>query len=132
MTGEEMRKFRLEHGLTMVDLGRILGFTNCGIQYFEKHNSEGSKIPKALEKLLENRELFAQEIDNIKENRSKSKPRIKRDSIGYIPSGKSFDEYNAKLLNLNREADKLGLSYGNYIAMRRDNCDGKNISKSIN
>lgn len=60
------------------------------------------------------------------------KLRIRRDSIGYIPGGKSFEEYNAKLLNLNRKADKLGISYGNYMAMRRDNCDGKNISKSIN
>lgn len=125
MTGEEMRKFRLEHGLTMVDLGGILGFSNCGIQYFEKHNSEGSKIPKALEKLLENRELFVQEIDNIKENRSKSKPRIKRDSIGYIPDGKSFEEHNAKLLHFSREADKLGTSYGNYMAMRRAKNDGR-------
>lgn len=125
MTGEEMRKFRLEHGLTMADLGRMLGFSECGIHFFEKHNSKESKIPKALEKLMENRELFTQEIERIKENHSK--PRIKRNSIGYIPSGKSFDEYNAKLLHFSREADKLGLSYGNYIAMRRDNCDGKNV-----
>ena len=121
MTGEEMKKIRLEYGLTRVDLGRMLGFSKFGIQYFEEHNSEVSKIPVALEKLMENRELFAQEIERIKENHSK--PRRRRGSIGHIPD-KSFEEYNAKLLNFSREADKLGVSYGNYMAMRRGNCDG--------
>ena len=51
MTGEEMKNFRLEYGLTRANLGRMLGFSKFGIQYFEEHNSEVSKVPVALEKL---------------------------------------------------------------------------------
>lgn len=128
MTGDEVRKFRKEHGLSLHGLAWILGVSKDSVSRFEKYNTIGLKVSKALEKLTMDEELLAENIVLVK----KYKQIKNKKTIGYIPDGKSFDEHNAKLLNFSREADKLGLSYGNYIAMRRDNCDGKNISKSIN
>lgn len=124
MTGAEVKKFREVNGLTLHGLAWILGVSKDSVSRFEKYNTIGLKVSKALENLTMDEELLAENIVLAKEYKQikNKKP------IGYIPDGKSFEEYNAKLLHFSREADKLGVSYGNYIAMRRRNTYGsKNV-----
>ena len=112
MTGAEVRKFRLEHGLTLHELAWILGVSKDSISRFEKYNTIGLKVSKALEMLTMDEELLAENIVLAKEHKQ-----IKyKKSIGYMPD-KSFAEYNAKLLQKSKEANILNMPYGEYSAL---------------
>lgn len=124
MTGAEVRKFRIEHNLSLKGLAGILGCSYTIISDYENSIRQKSMVPWKVQELVDSPELLAEKMKSVEKGRC-LKPRIRRDSIGYIPGGKSFDEYNAKLLNFSCEADKLGISYGNYMAMRRVKNDGR-------
>lgn len=124
MTGVEVRKFRIEHGLSLKGLAGIIGCSYTIISDYENSVRQKSKVPWKVQELVDNEELLAEKMKSVEKGRC-LKPRKRRDSIGYIPDGKSFEEYNAKLLHFSREADKLGISYGNYMAMRRAKNDSR-------
>ena len=126
MTGAEVRKFREEHGLSKTELGVIIGCTGESIIYFEKGKTKYSRIPKVVKELIGSEELLSEKMTIVEIRRRGIDIKRKHKDAGYIPGGKSFEEYyNAKLLNFSRGADKLGISYGNYMAMRRAKNDSR-------
>lgn len=122
LSPKKVTEFREKHGLTILDLSLMIDVSFSSVSNYEREKSKISKIPKKVQELMDDAELFAEKMQMIEERRTNPRKSIKHknNTIGYIPDGKSFEDYNAKLLELSHKADKLGISYGEYMAIRRD------------